>query len=280
MMFLRSLSEFLKIDHALFSLPVVFSGAFLAAGGLFGGRLFLLMVVAGTGARTFALAVNRIFDREIDGSNPRTEQRALPSGKVTLVSAVAVAVSGLLAYLLCAWLICPFVFYLSPLPLAVFIVYPLMKRFTSLCHFGVGFALALAPVAGWLAVTCSFSSMMPAVAVGLFTFFWISGFDVIYATADEEFDRNYGLFSLVCSYGRKKALEISRVCHVLAVVSLVFLYFLSFRTVCALFPLAACGYLLYLEHRNFGGVTPAFFRTNVLVGFMVLFFILAGIYLP
>ena len=280
MMFLRNLSEFLKIDHALFSLPIVFSGAFLAAGGLFSLRIFLLIVFASTGARTFALATNRLFDRKIDSHNPRTANRSLPSGKMTLASAVAVAILGLLAYLLCAWLICPFVFYLSPFPLVAFVGYPLMKRFTSLCHFGVGFALALAPIAGWLAITCSFSSMTPALVVGVFTFFWISGFDIIYATADEDFDRSYGLFSLVSSYGRKKAIDVSRICHLLAFASLVFLYFLSFRTTYALIFLVVCGYLLYLEHRNFGDIGPAFFRTNTLVGFMVFFFILTGIYLP
>ncbi len=280
MTFLKKFSGFVKIEHTFFSLPVIFSGAFLAAGGTFGIRLFILIFLAGAGARTFALALNRIFDREIDRQNPRTAARELPSGKMDLREAVAIAAAGALLYFVCAYLICPLVFFLSPLPLAAFTFYPLMKRFTSLCHFGVGFSLALAPVGGWIAVRCSLEEMLAAIVLAFFTFFWISGFDIIYATADEEFDRSRGVFSLVSSFGKQRALEVSRICHLLAFLSLVFLYFLSFRTLFALLPLALSGYLLYLEHGSFGDVNSAFFRINILEGFAVFFFILAGIYLP
>lgn len=280
MEFLRNLSRFLKIEHTLFSLPVVFSGAFLGAGGLFGGRLFLLIALAGVGARTAALALNRILDREMDGRNPRTAARELPSARMSLRAAAATAAAGAALYLLCAWMICPLVFWLSPLPLAVFAVYPLMKRFTSLCHFGVGFALALAPLGGWLAATCSPDGMTGGILLASFAFFWVSGFDVIYATLDEESDRERGVFSLVARLGRERALAVSFLCHVLSFVCLVALYLLSFRTLCALFALLAAGFLLRLEHESSSDVNFAFFRVNVLVGFAVLCFVLAGIYLP
>ena len=280
MTFLKNLSGFLRIEHTFFSLPVIFAGAFLAAGGIFSARLFVLIILAGTGARTVALALNRIFDRKIDRENPRTAARELPSGKMGLNEAVGVAVGGSLLYFLSAYFICPLVFLLSPLPLVAFTVYPLMKRFTSLCHFGVGFSLALGPLGGWLAVRCSFEDMLAVIVLSLFTFFWISGFDIIYATADEKFDRSRGVFSLVARFGKQKALFVSRISHLLSFVSLVFLYLLLFRTFFALLPLVLCGYLLYLEHRSFGQVDSAFFRTNILIGFAVLFFTLAGIYLP
>ena len=199
---------------------------------------------------------------------------------MSMGEAVAVAASGALLYFVSAYLICPLVFLLSPIPLVAFTVYPLMKRFTSLCHFGVGLSLALGPLGGWLAVRCSFGEMLPAVVLSVFTFLWISGFDIIYATADEEFDRRRGIYSLVARFGKQKALSVSRICHLLSFVSLVFLYLLSFRGFLALLPLLLCGYLLYLEHRSFGQVDSAFFRTNILIGFAVLFFTLAGIYLP
>ena len=280
MAFLKNLSGFLRIEHTFFSLPVIFAGAFLAAGGIFSARLFVLIVLAGTGARTAALALNRIFDREIDRENPRTTQRELPSGKMSMVEALAVTAAGALLYFVSAYLICPLVFFLSPLPLVAFTVYPLMKRFTSLCHFGVGLSLALGPLGGWLAVRCSFEEMLPAVVLSVFTFLWISGFDIIYATADEEFDRRRGIYSLVARFGRQKALLVSRISHLLSFACLVFLYILSFRTLTALLPLLLCGYLLYLEHGSFGHVDSAFFRTNILIGFAVLFFTLAGISLP
>ena len=280
MTFLRNFSGFLKIEHTLFSLPVIFAGAFLAAEGIFGARLFVLILLAGTGARTFALALNRIFDREIDRRNPRTAARELPSGKMNLREALAIATVGALLYFLSAYFICLLVFLLSPIPLVAFTVYPLMKRFTALCHFGVGFSLALGPLGGWLAVRCSFEEILPAIVLTFSTFFWISGFDIIYATADEEFDRRRGIFSLVARFGRQRALLVSKISHLLSFASLVFLYLLSFSSFLALLPLALCGYLLYLEHGSFGQVDSAFFRTNILVGFAVLFFTLAGIYLP
>ncbi len=280
MTLLKNLSGFLRIEHTFFSLPVIFAGAFLAAGGIFSAQIFVLIVLAGTGARTVALALNRIFDREIDRENPRTSERELPSGKMSMSEAVAVAAGGALLYFVSAYFICPLVFILSPLPLVAFTVYPLMKRFTSLCHFGVGISLALGPLGGWLAVRCSFEQMVPAVVLSVFTFLWISGFDIIYATADEEFDRRRGIYSLVARFGRRRALLVSRISHLLSFGCLVFLYILSFRTLFALLPLALCGYLLYLEHRSFGRVDSVFFRTNILIGFAVLFFTLAGIYLP
>ena len=114
MTFLKNLSGFLRIEHTFFSLPVIFAGAFLAAGGIFSARIFVLIVLAGTGARTAALALNRIFDREIDRENPRTEKRELPSGKISMGEAVAVAAGGALLYFFSAYLICPLVFLLSP----------------------------------------------------------------------------------------------------------------------------------------------------------------------
>ena len=125
MTFLKNLSGFLRIEHTFFSLPVIFAGAFLAAGGIFSARLFVLIVLAGTGARTAALALNRIFDREIDRENPRTTQRELPSGKMSMGEALAVAAVGALLYFVSAYLICPLVFLLSPIPLVAFTVYPL-----------------------------------------------------------------------------------------------------------------------------------------------------------
>lgn len=280
MAFLKNISEFLKIEHTFFSLPVIFSGAFLGADGAFGARLFLLIALAGVGARTAALALNRIIDREIDRKNPRTSLRQLPSGKMSLFAALAMAAAGTALYLLSAYMICPLVFFLSPIPLAAFVVYPFMKRFTSLCHFGVGFSLALAPLGGWLAVRCSFEGATAGFLLAFFTFFWVSGFDVIYATLDEEFDRKLGIFSLVSRYGKRRALDISWVCHLFSFICLAVLYFLSFRTVFALAVLLVLGYLLRLEHRSSSNVDFAFFRVNVLIGFAVLFFVLAGIYLP
>lgn len=277
---IKNYSNFVKFEHTLFSLPMILAGAFLAWGGLPNLKLLGLIILAGTGARTAALAINRILDRKIDALNPRTKDRELPSGKLSLAKASAVTIAGLVLYFAAAYKICDLVLYLSPIPLVVFIIYPLMKRFTWLCHFGVGLGLALAPLGGWVAVTCSLHSIYPGVLLALFTLFWVSGFDIIYATMDEAFDREQGIYSIVARFGRGTALYISSLLHQAAFFSIAFLYFLMFKTIVAGIMVAIIGILLFLEQRKSANVDLAFFKINILVGFSVFLFVLAGIYLP
>ncbi len=156
---LKSYGNFIKVEHSLFSLPLILCGSFLAGWGLPNLKVLLLIIVAAVGARTSALAINRILDAKIDALNPRTKERELPSGKINLKEALLITLIGLIVYLVSAYYICDLVLYLSPIPLLVFIIYPLMKRFTPLCHFGVGVGLALAPLGGWVAMTCSLSNL-------------------------------------------------------------------------------------------------------------------------
>lgn len=277
---LKAYSNFIKFEHTLFSLPLIFAGAFLAAKGVPDIELLVLIILAGTGARTAALAINRIIDRRIDALNPRTQERELPSGKISLRNALVVTVLGLLLYFLSAYLICDLVFYLSPVPLIIFIMYPFLKRFTYLCHFGVGLALALAPLGGWIAVTCSFEGIFPAVVLSCFTFFWVSGFDIIYATLDEEFDKRHGVYSIVSFFGKDTALRISSFLHLAAYFCIAFLYFFLFKTIFAGLALIVIGFFLYLEHRKSEDVDFAFFRINILIGFLIFLFVLCGLYLP
>lgn len=277
---LKDYANFIKFEHTLFSLPLIFAGSFLAANGLPDWRLLVLIVLAGTGARTSALAINRILDRKIDALNPRTEDRELPSGKISLTKAYLITILGLVLYFISAYLICDLVLYLSPIPLIVFIIYPLMKRFTPLCHFGVGLGLALAPLGGWVAVTCSFEGILPAVVLSLFTLCWVAGFDIIYATLDEEFDKKSGVYSMVSVYGRSIALIVSSALHQSAFFFIAFLYFFLFKSIVAGIFLVLIGVLLYLEHRKAEDVDLAFFKINILVGFAIFLFVLSGIYLP
>jgi len=277
---IKNFANFIKFEHTLFSLPLIFAGAFLAWGGVPELHLIVLIILAGTGARTAALALNRIIDRKMDSLNPRTEGRELPSGKISLFSALGITAAGLILYFVSAYFICELVFYLSPIPIIVFIVYPLMKRFTPLCHFGVGLGLALAPLGGWVAVTCSLSRIFPGVMLSLFTFFWVSGFDIIYATLDEEFDRKSGVRSMVSVYGKETGLYIAGLLHYAAFFCIAFIYFFMFKTIAAGALLAVIGFLLYLEHKKSENVDLAFFKINIAAGLAVFLFILSGIYLP
>jgi 4-hydroxybenzoate polyprenyltransferase len=277
---LKNYANFIKFEHTLFSLPLIFAGTFLAAKGLPDWKLLILIVLAATGARTSALAINRILDRRIDALNPRTEDRELPSGKISLTKAYIITVLALILYFISAYLICDLVLYLSPIPLIIFIIYPLMKRFTPFCHFGVGLGLALAPLGGWVAVTCSFEGILPAVVLSLFTLCWVAGFDVIYATLDEEFDKKAGIYSMVSVYGRGTALMVSSALHQSAFFFVAFLYFFMFKSIVAGVFLVLIGALLFLEHRKAENVDLAFFKINILVGFAIFLFVLSGIYLP
>lgn len=278
---LRNYANFIKVEHTLFSLPMIFAGVFLASRGLPDLGLLVLILIAGACARTAALGLNRIIDKKIDFLNPRTAQREIPSGKVSLNEALFITGFGLGIYFSSAYLICDLVFYLSPIPIIVFVLYPYMKRFTSLCHLGVGLGLALAPLGGWVAVRCSLDQLLPALLLAFFTLFWVSGFDIIYATLDEDFDKKENIFSLVSVYGRVTALEVSASFHFISFLFLCWLYFMEFSgRFFAFFSLALVGLLLFMEYKKSDNVDLSFFKINIIVGAFVFIFILCGIYLP
>ncbi|MGH2567957.1 MAG: 4-hydroxybenzoate octaprenyltransferase, partial [Bacteroidota bacterium] len=266
----KNFLNFVKIEHTLFSLPLIYSGAFLAAKESPPLLLLLFILAGATGARTTALALNRIIDREIDKRNPRTAVRELPSGKLSLRQAVGVFVAGLVLYLLSAALISTFCLLLSPLPLIIFSIYPYMKRFTPLAHFGVGLGLSMAPLGGWLAVQQSLENIVPGALLSLFTLLWVTGFDIIYSTLDELFDRNENLHSFSSKFGKKTALNISAFLHLLAFCVLVALFAVYIKAVAALPFLVVSGFLLYLEQKRADNVELAFFRINAVLGFVIL----------
>jgi 4-hydroxybenzoate polyprenyltransferase len=271
-------ARFVKIEHTLFSLPLIYSGALLAACGWISLRLALLMLVAATGARTVALALNRIIDREIDKRNPRTAIRELPAGRMKLPEAIAVLLAGLALYFGSAELIGRFCLIWSPLPLAVFVFYPYMKRFTPLAHFGVGLGLAMAPLAGWVAVPQSLQNIIPGFVLGFFAMLWVTGFDIIYATLDEEFDRRENLYSLPSRLGKEKALRISGYLHALAFVVLAYIFAVYIQSWLAAPFLALAGLLLYLEHAKASDVELAFFKINIVLGFVILAMVVVGVH--
>jgi 4-hydroxybenzoate polyprenyltransferase len=277
---MRRFMSFVKIEHTLFSLPLIYSGVLLAAGDTVPPfKTFLLVLTAATGARTVAFALNRIIDRKIDKRNPRTAMRDLPSGRMTLWEAVWVMVAGLALYFGSAYLLSNFCFMMSPLPLLVFIIYPTMKRYTPLAHFGVGLGLAMGPLGGWFAVSPSFDNLLPPALLSLFTLFWVAGFDIIYATLDEEFDRKEMLYSFPARFGRERALQYSAVLHGVSFALLAILFFLSIKSLLALPLLVLTGYLLYLEQKKAEDVELAFFKINAVAGFAVFLMVFVGVYM-
>jgi 4-hydroxybenzoate polyprenyltransferase len=270
-------ASFVKLEHTLFSLPVLFAGAMLAARGLPALPLLGWILMAGVGARTLAMALNRIIDRRIDAANPRTATRELPQGRMGLGEAWMIALAGLALYALACANLPPVCRLLAPVPVLVFVIYPYLKRFTPFAHLGIGVALGLAPLGGWVAVRGDLAHMAPGVLLGVFTLFWVAGFDVIYATLDEESDRSTGIRSLPAWLGSAAALRVSAFFHLLAMVALAVLYFLFLSGTVAGLTVLGVGGLLFAEQRQAQDVDLAFFRINIVVGFAVLAAISLGV---
>lgn len=269
-------ANFVRLEHTLFSLPLLFAGALLAERAWPSARTSLLIVAAGTGARTAALALNRIIDRRIDAANPRTRVRELPAGRLKIGQAWGVCLAGIALYLVSAAMLGRLTLLLSPIPLIVFTCYPYLKRFTTLAHFGVGLGLALAPLGAWVAVT---QRVWPDLSIGLLTLFtllWVAGFDIIYATLDIEFDRSHGLHSIPARLG-SKALLIAALLHLIALLCLLALAMTSLDGLYRYYALAAVGLLFAVEHFFSRKVNFAFFHVNSVLGFFVLLFIMAGV---
>ena len=214
---LTNILNFTKIEHTVFSLPLIFTGAWLGAGNRFPSiTVMLLIAFAAMGARIFGMAMNRVFDRHIDRLNPRTAGRELPAGKMTLSMALVIALSGLAVYLLACWTLGGWCLILSPIPLVPLLGYSLLKRFTPLCHFGIGLCLALAPLGAYVAAAGHPRFSGAAILFAGFVFCWLSGADIIYALMDIESDRQNHIHSLPAWLGTVKALRVSAGIHLMA----------------------------------------------------------------
>ena len=202
----KKILRFTKVEHTAFSLPLIFTGAWMGGGGRWPTLpVVVLIIVAAVGARIFGMSFNRIFDRHIDARNPRTSGRELPSGAMGLSMALVVAMAGLAVYVGACVALGPWCVYLSPVPLVPLLGYSLLKRFTCLCHFGIGLCLALAPLGAFVAVAGHPRFSIEVLLFSGFVFFWLSGADMIYALMDIESDRQNGIHSIPARFGASGA---------------------------------------------------------------------------
>jgi 4-hydroxybenzoate polyprenyltransferase len=207
-----------RFEHTIFALPFAYVGAFLAVGGVPSAHDLLWITVAMVGARSLAMALNRLIDARIDAANPRTATRELPSGAMTKAAVVAFCLFSLAVYAVAVSQLDPLVRWLSPIPVVAFVVYPYLKRFTWLCHLWLGAVDGLAPVGAWAAI----KGTLPwqAWALGAAVAAWVSGFDLFYALFDEHVDREQGLHSWVTRFGERGAFTGARVLHLATIVLL------------------------------------------------------------
>jgi 4-hydroxybenzoate polyprenyltransferase len=280
--------SFVKFSHTVFALPFALAAMAIAARanrGWPGWRTFSLILAAMVCARTCAMAFNRIVDRKFDALNPRTATRHLPTGQISLVSAVAFCALSGAGLVAASFLLNPLCFYLSPVALGVICFYSLTKRFTDYTHVFLGLALALAPVGAWLAVkgtNVSVLEIAQMTVLAVVVVLWLVGFDIIYALQDYEFDRTHGLHSLVVAWGPKNALQAAFLAHlVMCGLLLVFGLLCKFRIAYIIGWMIIVGCLV-LEHwiarrRSLNWINVAFFRLNAVVSAVFLFVNLAEV---
>ena len=274
---LRKYSDFIKLEHTLFSLPIIFAGVCLAETHWPPLRTIVLIILAATGGRVAAMTLNRIVDRKIDALNPRTSRRALASGAMKLWEAAIVLFLALGLYFVSAAALNPLCVKLAPIPLVGWILYPFFQRITHWTHLGLGVVWSCAPVAGFLAVKPAVQGLESAVVLAVFALFWLAGFDIIYALQDEDFDRANNIRSLPAAVGGTKALVYSAVFHGLAFAALIVLYSIWFSGTFTVMLLMLIGLLLYFEQKASANTPLAFFRINAAIGFVVFFFVLFGL---
>lgn len=209
----------IKFSHSIFALPFAFTSALIAASGIPDLRQIGWIVIAMVGARSGAMGLNRIIDRKIDSANPRTEGREIPQGAISVLAAVLFVIVSFIFLELAAYRLNPLCLKLSPIAIAVLILYSYTKRFTWMSHFVLGLSISAAPLGAWIAVKGSFDSEIIPLVIAVI--FWLAGFDVLYALQDIDFDKKHGLYSIPERFGISKSIYLSRIFHVTSFLLLV-----------------------------------------------------------
>lgn len=266
--------QMIKFEHTLFALPFAFLGAVLAADGLPTIWQIFWITMAMIGARSAAMSFNRIADRQIDAANPRTANRELPSGKLSVQFAATFMIAACALFVWAAAMLNWLTFALAPVALLSVLGYSYAKRFTAFAHLILGWALAISPTAAWIAVRGAIDSPVP-ILLSLLVMMWTAGFDVLYACQDFEFDRKAGLHSIPAKFGIAGALTIARIFHFQAFLVLILLYFFTELGWLALVGVVLTGALLIYQHllvrpNDLSRLNAAFFTTNAFVSVILL----------
>src|SRR6201996_6387180 len=265
--------------HTIFAMPFAFIGFFLAVSTTnykFNWVELLMMVLCMVFARNSAMAFNRYLDRDIDAKNPRTKQRDIPAGRISPAAALTFTITNCALFIATTWFINPLCFYLSPVALLVVLGYSATKRFTALCYLVLGLGLSLAPIGAYLVVTGKFDPL--PIFFSLAVLCWVSGFDIIYAMQDEDFDRSENLHSIPAYLGKENALKLSTTLHILSAIFIVMPIFFIHPGILYYIGIVFFCIMLTYQHRlvkpnDLSRVNFAFMTTNGIasVVFAVLF---------
>jgi 4-hydroxybenzoate polyprenyltransferase len=279
---LRVTLEMIKWEHSLFALPFALCGALLAANGLPGARQLTWIVIAMVSARSAAMAFNRLADVGIDAANPRTRTRALPAGTISAGFVITFVIVSSALFTLAAWQLNRLAFALSPLALAVLLLYSYTKRFTRWSHLILGFALGMSPAAAWIAVRGSLDPRILLLTAAVT--FWVGGFDVLYSCQDYEFDLATRLHSIPRFCGIARALTLARIFHVIMLAFLIYTVVVFGLGKPGFIGIIVVAALLAYEHSlvssdDLSKLNAAFFAMNGVISVLFLFFIAAAVLL-
>ncbi|PYU71048.1 MAG: 4-hydroxybenzoate octaprenyltransferase [Acidobacteria bacterium] len=276
---IKTVLEMIKFEHSVFALPFALTGALLAARATRHSwpslRQILWIIAAMVAARSAAMTMNRIADLRFDRENPRTKQRALPTGAVTLQFAWFFTLVAVAVFFVAAWKLNPLALKLAPLAIAILFFYSFTKRFTSWSHLFLGFALGISPAAAWIAITGSLDPGMLILCAAVTL--WVGGFDVLYACQDIAYDQRAGLFSVPKKFGIAKALLIARIMHIAVIALLAWLAFAFSLPWPAWAGIAVVASLLGYEHSlvkpgDLSRLDAAFFTVNGYISMLFLLF--------
>jgi 4-hydroxybenzoate polyprenyltransferase len=276
---LKIFLEMIKFEHTIFALPFAFMGAILGAisetDKLPSWAQIGWITLAMIGARTAAMALNRLIDAAIDGRNPRTAGRAIPAGLLSSKNVLFFTIVSFGVLFLATSQLSALSMKLLPIAVFLLVIYSYTKRFTWLCHVVLGLTTGLAPLGGWIAITGSFS--LTAVVFYIAVAMWIAGFDLIYACQDVEFDRKNGLFSFPARFGIAASLIAARIFHLVTAIGLIALFYLAHLSWTYLIGIAIAYALLFYEHRlvspnDLSKLNAAFFTMNGILSVVVFLF--------
>jgi 4-hydroxybenzoate polyprenyltransferase len=275
----RRLASLVRIEHTVFALPFAYVGAFLAADGWPGAENMVWVTVAMVGARTLAMALNRLVDAELDARNPRTASRELPTGALSRAQVVVLSVIALAVFLVAVFQLDPIVRWLWPIPVALFVVYPYLKRVTWLCHLWLGACLGLAPVGAWLAI--SGEAPWEAWAISAAVALWVAGFDLFYSLFDVDHDRAEGLQSWAVRFGERGVFWTARAFHAATVLLLALAGVGLEQGLAYWLGVVAVAALLAYEHAivrpgDLRRLDAAFFTVNGVISVAFFAFVAAG----
>ena len=271
----------IKFSHTIFAMPFALIGFFLANSHEFQWKVLFYIILCMIFARSAAMAFNRYVDRGIDKRNPRTATvREIPSGKISPNNALLFTVVNVLLFIITTYFINPLCFMLSPVALIIILGYSLTKRFTYLCHLILGLGLSLAPIGSFMAVTGKFD-ILP-ILFSISVFFWVSGFDIIYALQDEEFDKTENLYSIPVKIGVKNSIIISKLLHFITFIMLLFTGLKYSFGMYYYIGLIIFSFLLIYQHKiikpnDLSKVNLAFFTTNGIASIIFSVFVIIDI---